>query len=104
MATVIMMQNPQTGIIKKGFYGFSWTTLFFGGFPGLFRGDVITGLLVIIACILTGPIAAIIWAFFYNKYYTLKLIERGYRFIGSAPQIEEARARLGIVDPNTLSS
>jgi hypothetical protein len=41
-----MMKNPNTGVIKKGFYGFSWTTFLFGGIPALFRGDIITGLVV----------------------------------------------------------
>ncbi len=97
MATVIIMKNPNTGIIKKGFYGFSWTTLFFGGFPAFFRGDLLTGVLVIIACILTSGIAGIIWAFFYNKWYTRKLIEEGYEFVGTPQEIQEARMRLGVI-------
>jgi hypothetical protein len=42
MATKINMLNPDTGLIKTGFYGFSWTTFFFGAFPALFRSDFIT--------------------------------------------------------------
>jgi uncharacterized membrane protein len=26
MAKEILMKHPQTGVIKKGFYGFSWTS------------------------------------------------------------------------------
>ena len=33
-----MMKNS-FGAIKMGKSGFSWTTLFFGIFPALFRGD-----------------------------------------------------------------
>lgn len=96
MAKVIMLENPQTGIIKKGFYGFSWTTLFFSGLPALFRGDAITGLLVLIAGALTGGIAQIIWAFLYNKYYTVKLIEQGYRLMGDSQEQSAARRALGM--------
>ncbi|WP_223871824.1 hypothetical protein [Candidatus Dactylopiibacterium carminicum] len=42
MATRIVLQHKETGFIKNGYYGFSWTTLFFGFMPALFRGDFIT--------------------------------------------------------------
>lgn len=98
MATVIMMKDPRTGILKKGFYGFSWTTLFFPGFPCFFRGDIVTGLLVILANLLTSGIAGIIWAFIYNKWYTRKLVEQGYQFAGSPQENQIAMERLGIAD------
>ena len=98
MATKIMMQHPATGISKSGFYGFSWTTFFFGGFPALFRGDILTGLLVIILNILTFLLAGIIWAFFYNKQYTQKLVEKGYVFAGTESEIAAAKSALGIIN------
>jgi hypothetical protein len=42
MATPIKMTNPQTGFTKTGYIYFSWTTLFFGPLPALFRSDFIT--------------------------------------------------------------
>lgn len=98
MATTIMMKNPKTGILKKGFYGFSWTTLFFPGIASFFRGDIKTGVFVILACLLTGGIAGIVWAFMYNKWYTRKLVEQGYEFMGTPQQNELAKERLGIAD------
>lgn len=99
MATMIMMQHPQTGIRKKGFYGVSWTTLFFGCFPALFRGDLKTGLMVALFQVLTSGFAGIIWAFFYNKRYTLHLVERGYLFVDTPEANLKAREALGITDP-----
>lgn len=97
MATVIMMKNPHTGVIKKGLHGFSWTTLLFGGIPALFRGDILTGLVVIVLAFFTFHITSIIWAFLYNKKYTISLVEKGYEFIGTDDKICRAKAALGII-------
>lgn len=97
MATKILMRHPDTGISKTGFYGFSWTTFFFGGIPALFRGDIITGLIVVVLGILTWWIAGVVWAFFYNKHYTIKLVEKGYAFVGTDEEIAAAKAALGIM-------
>ncbi|NUB24430.1 hypothetical protein [Azospirillum brasilense] len=96
MATVVMMKHPQTGLTKKGFVGFSWTTLFFGGFPALFRGDWVIGLVLIILSVVTWGIAGIIAAFLYNKHYTTKLIESGYQFADTEALNTIARAKLGV--------
>ncbi|HEY1856405.1 hypothetical protein [Acidocella sp.] len=107
MATMIMLKHKDTGIIKKGFYGFSWTTFFFGAIPALFRQDFITFIgafvvMVILGCITFGIgtfVAMVAWAFMYNKYYTRRLIERGYEFNDSPGRTEAACAALGIAMP-----
>ena len=97
MAKAIMLKHPKTGVVKKGFYGFSWTTLFFGCIPALCRGDIKVAALLIVACILTFGLAGIVWAFMYNKRYTLKLIEQGYEFCDEPEKVRAARAALGSV-------
>lgn len=99
-----MLKNPETGIIKKGFYGFSWTTLFFCFFPALFRGQIKVALLVLILSLLTGGLAGLIWAFIYNKRYTLKLIEHGYRFCDTPERNKRAMAALGVADTTACPS
>ena len=96
MAKEIILKHPQTGIVKTGLYGFSWTTFFFGGFPALFRGDIVVGACVLVASVLTLGIASLIWAFIYNKRYTLGLIEKGYVLSGSDGENALARQKLGI--------
>lgn len=44
MAEVVMMRHPQTGEIKKGFMGFSWTVFFWAWIPMLCRKDWMMGL------------------------------------------------------------
>jgi hypothetical protein len=104
MATRIKMKQKDTGLTKDGFIGYSWTTLFFGSFPALFRGDFMTFIgvfvvLLILAFISLGIgtfIAMFAWSFMYNKYYTKKLIEKGYQF-DDTPELNQAgKAALGI--------
>jgi hypothetical protein len=96
MATTVILRHPKTGIVKNGYYGFAWTILFFGGFPPLFRGDWILGLVLIVLEVLTWGIAGLIAAFIYNKHYTIKLIEQGYELADTESANVLARAALGI--------
>jgi hypothetical protein len=96
MATVVLMKHPETGLVKRGFIGFSWTTLFFGGLPALFRGDWIMGLILVLLSILTLGVAGLIAAFMYNKHYTSKLVESGYVFADSEALNTIARAKIGV--------
>ena len=89
MAQNIRLRHAQSGVITTGFYGFSWTTLFFSGFPAIFRGDLITGVIVF-------WLVAIIWAFLYNRVYTTRLLERGYVFDDDPEKVREAKRALRI--------
>lgn len=101
MAKTIMLQNPASGVIKKGFYGFSWTTLFFGGFPALFRGDARNAIYTVAGAFLTGGLYTLIWAFFYNKSYTQKLLDEGFALVGDPVSINSAMAALGLFPTKT---
>ena len=112
MATCISMKHKTTGIIKDGFYGYSWTTLFFGFFPALFRGDFVTFMgvfvvVVILAFVTWGVgcfVAMFVWAFIYNDYYTKKLLERGYEFAGTPEENEAAATALNVRADNRTGS
>lgn len=74
-----MMKNEigQVRIVKEGF---SWTTLFFGAFVPLCRGDWKWFLIMIVAAMLTFGLSSIVFCFLYNKFYINDLLEKGYRF------------------------
>lgn len=86
MATELRLLNPQTGIQKKAFIGFSWTSLFFGPFVMMFRGDWLVFFVTLVAALIlnavTAGIASIVFAlvlgFTYNRWHARRLMERGY--------------------------
>lgn len=115
MTGIVKMRNPELGITKKGFYGFSLTTLLFGPFPALFRTDFLTFCVGLGISFVFGsfsisrhfsPMAMIlaqlpwlIWAFMYNRFYTCRLLERGYVFDDAPETVEKARQVLKIKTP-----
>lgn len=112
MATSVMLRNPATGVQKMGYFGFSWTSFFFGGFPALIRGDVGVGLGMIAVGILAGGlgfgigwfVVGMIWAFIYNKNYTTRLLEAGYKLADTPERNAQAQMALGVGDQALLKS
>lgn len=104
MATPVRLKHPASGLVRTGYFGFSWTSLFFGGIPAILRGDVVIGLLVLAVFILLGIpsfslgtiLVGLIWGFIYNKNYTQRLLEQGYVFDDEPGVVAEARRVLGV--------
>lgn len=78
----------------------------------MFRGDYITFIggfvIYMIIAVFTlgfgGFFVGFVWAFLYNKYYTSKLLERGYVLAGSEADNAVAAAKLGLVLPAATPS
>lgn len=97
MATRVALIHPHTGLMKPGFYGFSWTFLFFGWFVPVFRGELFVGLLHLVITILTFGLWQVILAFLYNKQYMTRMLEKGY-VLNDAEEVNAiARQKLGIM-------
>lgn len=96
MASIVMMKHKTTGIVKQGFYGYSWTYLFFGFWVPLLRGHYgMAGIHFLIAILsyVTLGIPQIILSFMFNKFYTLRLLEDGYIF-ADTPENNQTAARV----------
>ena len=78
MAVNIRMENIHTKEIKEAVIGFSWTSLLFGAFVPLLRGDLLWFVIFMILAIMTMGLAWLAVPFIYNKMYIKKLIEKGY--------------------------
>jgi hypothetical protein len=57
MAKKVALIHPQTGLIKSGFYGFSWTFLFFGWFVPLFRGELLIALMHFVITVIMSDVS-----------------------------------------------
>lgn len=104
MAHAVQLRHGKSRIVKNGYYGFSWTSFFFGGLAALFRGDIAYGLGVLVGGILAAAfsfgllwfVVALGWAFIYNRNYTQRLLETGYEFSDRTEVVEKAKRALGI--------
>lgn len=88
MAKKVFLEK--NGIVKQGFVGFSWTTLFFNFFVPLFRADFKYFFIMLASFIGLALLSAIpyshglagsfifIFPFKYNRWYTTKLLEDGF--------------------------
>ncbi|GIP33362.1 DUF2628 domain-containing protein [Paenibacillus sp. J2TS4] len=82
-----VLLSTESGLTKEVKVGFSWTTLFFGFFPALFRGDLKWAAIMFIISAAFGAftlgfgawVSGIVFSFIYNKIYIKGLIEKGYR-------------------------
>src|SRR5260221_3684604 len=96
-AKPVQMKNLQTGQLKRGFYGYSWTYLFFGWWVPLLRGELGVAALHLLFSIVTFGVWQIIVSFMFNAQYTNRKIAEGYRF-ADTPDINGDAARVVGVD------
>ena len=97
MAKPVAIIHPQSGLIKSGYFGFSWTFLFFGWFVPVFRGELLVALLHFAITVVTFGIWQVIIAFLYNKQYMTRMLEKGYVLNDTEEVNDAARRKLGIV-------
>ena len=89
------LENPRTGQMRQAPVGFSWTTLFFGVFPALFRGHWIGAIIQLACAAVTLCLSGLVFAFIYNKMYLNHLINEGFKVTGSDVPLEQVEARIG---------
>lgn len=73
----VIVVNPVTEQVKQLPVGYSWTVLFFGFFPTLFRQDwknaaIVGGILVVTGMFFMAWVPLIIFSFIYNDKMCLK--------------------------------
>lgn len=76
----VILRNLDTGVIKTSPTGYSWTTLFFGFFPAIFRGDFKGAMIGFIGGLIGAWLFFAIFAAFYNKLYIKDLLGKRYTY------------------------
>ena len=93
----IILANKLTQMKREAPVGFSWTVLFFGFFPPVFRGDWKWFAIILILNLLTFGFAGFVFAFLYNKLYIKDLLKDGYR-LSAASYTEDMSLVAGDLD------
>lgn len=81
----VTLVNPTSEQVKTVPVGYSWTTLFFGCFPALFRQDWPGFAILLVTLLLTGFIGVaiiplIVFSFIYNdKMFLTNLLDAGWK-------------------------
>jgi hypothetical protein len=96
MATKVMIKHPASGLIKNGYFGFSWTYLFFGFWVPLIRGEIVISILHLVLTMVTFGLWQLIASFIYNKQYMTRMLENGYVLQDNDDVMQRARLSLGI--------
>jgi hypothetical protein len=92
----VLVKHQQSGLVKKGFFGFSWTYLLFGLLVPIFRGEVGIGLLHLALTAVTFGVFQIVMPFLYNKQYMTRLLTSGWQLSDEQAVMSTARVKLGI--------
>lgn len=101
MATAVLIKHPPSGLIRKGYYGFSWTYLFFGWLVPVFRGELGVGALHLLFSLVTFGLWQFIVCFLYNRQFMTRMLTSGWVLADSDTQNATAALALGIALPPT---
>ena len=96
MATSVNIKHTSSGLTKTGYYGFSWTYLFFGWLVPMIRGELGVAALHLLFSIFSLGIWQLIACFIYNKQYMQRLITTGWELVGSDEEVQSAKFSLGV--------
>lgn len=79
----VFFKHPQSGRMREAPVGFSWTTLFFGPLPALFRADWLGFIIILICALVTFGVSNLVFMFIYNRWHLRTLVNEGYLATGA---------------------
>ena len=76
--TSIRFRNYQNRQVREVPVGYSWTTMLFGPFPALLRGDWRSALLIGLLAVVTLTLSNLVFAWSYNRSFAQRLLADGF--------------------------
>lgn len=95
----LYLKNPYTGTVREAPVGFSWTVLFFGFFPPVFRSDWRGFVMIFLFWLFAPVLSNFIFMFIYNRMYLKSLIRDGFQVAGGTTDVDAIQQRTGIPLP-----
>jgi hypothetical protein len=95
----VLIKHSSSGLIKKGFYGYSWTYLVFGWLVPIFRGEIGLGAMHLFFTFITGGLFQLVMPYLYNRQFTSRQLTNGWVLADEAQNMQQARLRLKIAEP-----
>jgi hypothetical protein len=102
VATAVLIKHPPSGLTRNGYYGFSWTYLFFGWLVPVFRGELGIGALHLLFSIMTLGLWQLVVCFLYNKQFMTRLLTNGWVLADTQSRSADAARALGVVLPEAI--
>jgi len=98
----VIVRHEPSGLLKKGFVGYSLTYLFFGWFVPIVRGEIGIGLLHLVLTVVTfGLFQYLVMPYLYNKQYMTRLLTSGWQLHDTESNNAYAQQKLGMA-PDSL--
>ena len=92
----VRLIHRQSGLVKKGYVGWSWTYFFFGWLVPVCRGEIGIGLLHFFLSVFTFGLFQWVMSLLYNKQYMVRQILDGWDLDASDLNYALARQKLGM--------
>ena len=92
----VRIVHGDSGLVKTGYIGYSWTYLIFGWFVPFIRGELGISLLHLVITVVSAGLSQLIFPFIYNRQYMNRMLTSGWRRDPSDANYELAKQVLGI--------
>ncbi len=99
---ILGLQKPvriihrDSGLVKTGYIGYSWTYLLFGWFVPLIRGELGIAVLHLVITVVSAGISQLIFPFIFNRQYMQRMLTAGWHLDPLDANFELAQNTLGI--------
>lgn len=75
----VRLIHTDSGLVKTGYIGYSWTYLVFGWFVPVMRGEIGIGALHFLLTMVSLGLSQLIFPFLYNRQYMGRMLTSGWR-------------------------